>query len=187
MIEKICDIWFRINILLYFIFITYKDCIKSYRILIVFSFVYGFSSLYLELIEHRSCFLVFSALYKLNSLESLKFVLTIWDLTDKFYPHFPSYIGEKLRNKLLEKYRQVSWFSRWSSADNASKQVRTEKYEQYVAQNRPVGVLPKQNSNEMSNRDVTLWNENRDLSGVFRKRLSNIEIVVLNWWYDEIY
>lgn len=95
-------------------------------------------------------------------------------VTDKFYSHFPSYSGEKSRRKLLDKDRQDEYnlfLSRLSSADNASKQVRTERDEQYVASNRPNEILPKQSSNEMSKRDTSLWSENMDLPGVFNEEI----------------
>lgn len=107
-------------------------------------------------------------------------------VTDKFYSHFPSYSGEKSRRKLLDKDRQDEYnlfLSRLSSADNASKQVRTERDEQYVASNRSNEVLSKQSSNELSKRDVSLWNENMDLPGVFneeiiKKRNRRVEEVI---------
>lgn len=97
--------------------------------------------------------------------------------TDKFYSHFPSYSGEKSKRKLLDKDRQDEYnlyLSRLASAgteSTRSKHVRAERDEPRSISDRRNEVLLKRNSNEMSERDTSLWNENMDLPGIFNEEL----------------
>lgn len=103
-------------------------------------------------------------------------------VTDKFYSHFPSYSGEKSRRELLDKDRHDEYnlyLSRLASAENAftSRNVATSKREQAErdalrsASKAPSEVLTKRNSNDLSERDMSLWNENMDLPGIFNEEI----------------
>lgn len=97
--------------------------------------------------------------------------------TDKFYSHFPSYSGEKSKRKLLDKDRQDEYnlyLSRLTSAGNASSQIKhihAERDGQHSISDRHNGVLLNRNSKEMSERDVSLWNENMDLPGILNEEI----------------
>lgn len=103
-------------------------------------------------------------------------------MTDKFYSHFPSYSGEKSRRELLDKDRHDEYnlyLSRLASAENtfttrnvaATKNAQAERDEQRSVSKAPSEVLMKRNSNEMSERDMSLWNENMDLPGIFNEEI----------------
>lgn len=89
-------------------------------------------------------------------------------VTDKFYSHFPSYSGEKSRRKLLDKDRQDEYnryLSRLGSAKNAFAD------EQHSMSKRGKEIPTGRSSKDMSERDMSLWNENMDLPGIFNEEI----------------
>lgn len=118
-------------------------------------------------------------------------------VTDKFYSHFPSYSGEKSRRKVLDKDRHDEYnlyLSGLASTDSAIRrqcakntQVREERAEQPSISNRQNERQMRRNSNEISERDSSLWNENMDLPGIFNEEMINLRnrrVAEVRQWND---
>lgn len=108
-------------------------------------------------------------------------------VTDKFYSHFPSYSGEKSRRKILDKDRQdeynlyLSSLASMASSGSAFRrqcakntQVREENNEPTSIPNRQNERRIRRNSDQISEQDMSLWNENMDLPGIFNEEMINL-------------
>lgn len=124
-------------------------------------------------------------------------------MTDKFYSHFPSYSGEKSRRKILDKDRQdeyniyLSSLASMASTGSALRrqcvkntqvrEVREEKDEPSSISNRQNEIRIRRNSDQISEQDMSLWNENMDLPGIFNEEMINLRnrrVAEVSQWND---
>lgn len=118
-------------------------------------------------------------------------------VTDKFYSHFPSYSGEKSRRKILDKDRQDEYnhyLSTLAPTESAlsrhcatNTQFQEERDKQLSIPNRQNERKIRRNSNEISERDSSLWNENMDLPGIFNEEIINLRnrrVAEVSHWSD---